>query len=65
MSNKDYLNLKVKQKLKLLNFKVIFFLCAMVLAKKQGSVCGLNNNFPHRLKKTSSRQSKRRDLHHM
>ena len=48
MSNKDYVNLKVKQKLKLFYyfFKLMFFYFAMVLAKKQGTVHSLNSNFP-------------------
>ena len=46
MSNEDYANLKVKLKLKLFNFLIDFLMCAMVLAKKQGTVYSLNNNFP-------------------
>ena len=48
MSNKDCVNLKMKQKLKLFYyfFKLIFFYFAMVLAKKRGTAHSLNNNFP-------------------
>ena len=49
MSNKDYVNLKVKQKLKLFYYffeLILFFYFAMVLAKKQGTAHSLNNNFP-------------------
>ena len=48
MSNKDYVNLKVKQKLKLFYYffkLILFFYFAMVLAKKQGTAHSLNNNF--------------------
>ena len=49
MSNKDYVNLKVKQKLKLFYyfFKLIFFFTLQWSEpKKQGTAHSLNNNFP-------------------
>ena len=46
MSNEDYVNLKVRQKIKIVFFfKFDFFYFAMVLAKSRGTAYSLNNNF--------------------